>query len=633
MKKKIALLLTFALIIMTLAVTPVAAAPKPGDPLGWVLNSDVVAFIDEHPIRSYNINGFTYIVAEDLMSYGFNVEWRGSEAKLIIHSNRLATAENYTSTYQHTANTEVPGTHAFQYYYTDITTWIDNTRITGYNIGGNTCICMDDLAAHFSEGYVWDGNNNSLSLTTAASLSECDRNGHSYSASSCTAPGVCSVCGKISGSAPGHDYSYASCTAPGVCKVCGELTSSAPGHDYSPATCTAPQKCKKCGETTGSAAGHTTDSGKCARCGLDLFKPLTYTGSGQRVITGISLDEGLFTVTLKHSGDSNFIVVPYDGDGDRHSSWSNEIGNYSGTVVHTDGIKNGYIEVKADGSWEITISKVTETGTSNLKGNGDCVTPFFELPKGAQVVSLSYTGDSNFIAVVYDDTGDRYSSLVNEIGSYSGQTIFNKGDPNRKFCVEVTAEGPWSIDFGLESAVTTCVPAPGTSSPSSGTGSGSFYDDDDYGYDDGDDDDDDYISSEEKWSASEATSLNSYSSTATKAYNSALEYITKAMKSKDMASLYMSYVVTNMSQAKRALGQMDSLLSQNADLELTAGEYDTVGEMVDDLIDMVDDFLDEYDDISDSVTPFSMSLDLTTFGAKFINLQKLTVDLMKQFVY
>ena len=169
MKRALSFVLAMAMAITLFSVLSVAAL-NPGDPLGWVLNSNVTAYIDGYPIRSYNINGYTYIVAEDLLSYGFNVEWRGSEAKLIIHKDRTAVPSQYTATYQHTANTEVPGTPAFQYYYTNITAWIEDQQITGYNIGGNTCICMDDLANAFIDSYddyVWHPEKATLRLVTA----------------------------------------------------------------------------------------------------------------------------------------------------------------------------------------------------------------------------------------------------------------------------------------------------------------------------------------------------------------------------------------------------------------------------------------------------------------------------------
>ena len=570
--RKISFALALAIMLLIFSATSVSAL-NPGDPLGWVLNSNVTAYIDGYPIRSYNINGYTYIVAEDLMSYGFNVEWRGSEAKLVIHKNRTSVPANYTATYQHTANTEVPGTPAFQYLYTNITTWIEDKQITGYNIGGNTCICMDDLANYFSQSYVWDGQTNTISLATGSFKSDCERNG--------------------------HNYGYA--------------------------TCTEPQKCLSCGHVNGSALGHTTDSGRCSRCGLNLFKPVTYTGTGKRVITGVNIDKGLYKVTMKHDGDSNFIVVPYSADGSRKSSLANEIGVYSGSVVFTDELRNGYIDVNADGAWEITFETITESGSSNIQGRGNCVSPFFELPSGVQVVSLNYTGDSNFIVVVYDESGNRYSSLANEIGSYSGQAVFNKGNPNKKFCIEVTAEGTWSVNFGLTSTVTTCVP-PTVSSGAASSGSGPV------SSGNSGTNRNDYTDDEEKWTASEAIEFNKYAANATNNYNTSLEYITKAMKNNNTASLYVSYSRSYLSQARQSTKSVRSLLKENADLELTGGNYDTVLEMVEDLLDEIDDYMDEYEDASSDMSDIiSMANDLGDLGPLFLKVQALSVDLMKQF--
>lgn len=39
----------------------------------YTLHTDILAYINGAPIRSFNINGFTGIVAEDLLQYGFGV--------------------------------------------------------------------------------------------------------------------------------------------------------------------------------------------------------------------------------------------------------------------------------------------------------------------------------------------------------------------------------------------------------------------------------------------------------------------------------------------------------------------------------------------------------------------------------
>lgn len=164
MKKTLIRLLSGALCALTLAAP--AAALTPGDPLGWVLHSDIVTYIDGHPIRSYNIGGYTYIVAEDLTQYGFHVEWNAASSRLIVHTDRTAAPDGYTADYVPEASRCPAGTPAMQYLHTDITAWIGETQVAGYNIGGYTCIGMDDLAAVFASDYVWDADARELRMTS-----------------------------------------------------------------------------------------------------------------------------------------------------------------------------------------------------------------------------------------------------------------------------------------------------------------------------------------------------------------------------------------------------------------------------------------------------------------------------------
>ncbi len=149
----------------TTAPAPETAAP--GTPIGDVLYTDIVAYIDDKPIRSYNIAGNTYIVVEDLAAYGFDVQWiaEGS-GKLVVGTTRTAAPDGYTTTYVPEKNTHPAGSVAMQYLYTNITAWLGDAQVTGYNIGGFTCIGMDDLANTFATNYVWDGVEGALRLYT-----------------------------------------------------------------------------------------------------------------------------------------------------------------------------------------------------------------------------------------------------------------------------------------------------------------------------------------------------------------------------------------------------------------------------------------------------------------------------------
>ena len=135
--------------------------------MGDVLYTDIVAYIDDYAIRSYNIAGNTYIVVEDLAAYGFDVQWiaEGS-GKLVVGTTRTAVPSGYTTTYVPEKNTHPGGTVAMQYLYTNITAWLGERQVTGYNIGGYTCIGMDDLADVFATKSVWDGAEGALRLYT-----------------------------------------------------------------------------------------------------------------------------------------------------------------------------------------------------------------------------------------------------------------------------------------------------------------------------------------------------------------------------------------------------------------------------------------------------------------------------------
>lgn len=154
----------FCSILISSSVSAISAA-RTGDTLGWVLYTDIVAYIDGKPIRSYNIEGNTYIVVEDLMEYGFSVTWNPGAGRLVIGSKN----GNITSDYIPAKNTHKAGEPAMPYLYTEITTWIGSTQVVGYNIGGYTCVCMDDLAKFYAKEYVWNPEDLSLRMNTYVS--------------------------------------------------------------------------------------------------------------------------------------------------------------------------------------------------------------------------------------------------------------------------------------------------------------------------------------------------------------------------------------------------------------------------------------------------------------------------------
>ncbi len=146
----------FAVSLMMLTCTVCSAKQQE------VLNTDIKAYIDGHPIRSFNIEGWTGIIAEDLMDYGFAVTWDGNARTLRVEKGALG--GTVSPTYQFTENTAPVGSHAAYVYETDIKTFVDKNPVAAFNIGGRTIIYIDELAV-FGD-VVWDGEKREISYSS-----------------------------------------------------------------------------------------------------------------------------------------------------------------------------------------------------------------------------------------------------------------------------------------------------------------------------------------------------------------------------------------------------------------------------------------------------------------------------------
>lgn len=476
---------------------------------------------------------------------------------------------------------------------------------------------------------------------------------HSYTskvtvAATCTKSGVktytCSGCGESyteTVAATGkHNYrskviSVASCKEDGIveytCSICGNSyrETTPAGHEWKNASCTEPKTCMDCGATEGSALGHTTNDGICARCNKNIFTPLEFSGTGDKVIQGVNLRKGVYKATLTHNEDRYFSAVLYSGEGKWLKLMANESNAYSGSCLLNYSVDGGYIEVEAKGYWTIKIEKVPEGGTSNIKGTGDCVSPLFNLPKGAQVVKINHTGKGHFSVVVYDDDGKWIKLLANTSGDYSGEVIFNGGDPNKKFCIWVEASGDWSVDFGITNNVTTCakppIPGAGTGGASGGgttTGGGTSGGGTTPG-----------ATSSDKWSVSDARNLNSYSNKASEYVLKASDYAIKSAKaSSPLDVAYLKQSVSANAYTKRELMNMKSLADSKVSIDLTGGKYATLQEKIDNAIELCDEIA-AIEITSEGYIDQSLKINLLfiRLSTECVELQKLTVDLMKAF--
>ena len=112
--------------------------------VGYACYTDIVATINCYSIESYNINGKTAIVAEDLQNYGFDVIWNDEERTLHITRGSRSTVQSVyiapeISSYQ-------IGKKAYNVYKTDIKTYVGEELVESFNINGRTIIYFDCLS-------------------------------------------------------------------------------------------------------------------------------------------------------------------------------------------------------------------------------------------------------------------------------------------------------------------------------------------------------------------------------------------------------------------------------------------------------------------------------------------------------
>lgn len=162
MKKLFALICAMCL-CASLCVGASAAFRK----IGYTLYTDIVATIDGHPIRSYNIDGYTAVVAEDLRGYGFSVLWDGTARTLRIaramRDGERVTPETWPD-YSPGRLTHRIGSRAKAIYDTDIKTYIaGELEPDSFNVNGETLVWVDDLA-HFGK-VVWHPDERVIALT------------------------------------------------------------------------------------------------------------------------------------------------------------------------------------------------------------------------------------------------------------------------------------------------------------------------------------------------------------------------------------------------------------------------------------------------------------------------------------
>ena len=159
MKRITALLI---IVFMVTSLTTVAVgAYNVGDVIGYAQPTDIIATINGYQLKSYNVEGYTYIVAEDLRYYGMKVVYDDSTRTLGVYKDEAVTGINPPMTNANYWELGAPSTKK-NILYTDIVTYVADNYVTSYNIDGATIIRFDELF-RFGE-VIYDNEKREISL-------------------------------------------------------------------------------------------------------------------------------------------------------------------------------------------------------------------------------------------------------------------------------------------------------------------------------------------------------------------------------------------------------------------------------------------------------------------------------------
>ena len=157
--KKAARVLPALAILVALAMP--AGAVRVGTVVDYALYTDIVAQIDGHPLRSFNVNGHTAVVAEDLKRYGFYALWNGEDRTLKVERAR-ETPANWPE-YTPDPLKQPVGARAEAILATDIVATVAGRPVESFNINGETLIWFSDLAPYGE--VTWDETARTAGLT------------------------------------------------------------------------------------------------------------------------------------------------------------------------------------------------------------------------------------------------------------------------------------------------------------------------------------------------------------------------------------------------------------------------------------------------------------------------------------
>lgn len=156
-KGVIGALLSSAIVISGIAGVISQKESKEGD----CLYSDIAAYINNYPVKSFNIEGYTAVNAADLNNYGFSVEW-DEKARHVSIERGTGEISPPGPVYKDAKRAGMPSK---RYVLSDITADMNGKTVKCYNVDGRTVVKFEDLNRFGSVS--WDSKAREISLTVS----------------------------------------------------------------------------------------------------------------------------------------------------------------------------------------------------------------------------------------------------------------------------------------------------------------------------------------------------------------------------------------------------------------------------------------------------------------------------------
>jgi len=122
--------------------------------IGEATNTDIAAFIDNKPISSYHVGGFTYIVAEELRAHGFSVDWNEGARSLSIKRDTIRQYGLMEEAGINILKSDLLAARKFyDIYSSDIKTYMGGKLIDGCSVDGVTLIKFRELSVYGDISY------------------------------------------------------------------------------------------------------------------------------------------------------------------------------------------------------------------------------------------------------------------------------------------------------------------------------------------------------------------------------------------------------------------------------------------------------------------------------------------------